>query len=257
MTMMAFKFPFLYPKRTFIMSHLAKAWNEIMDDEDAYLPAWTKNYIPVLGHADGSITLIRVGSLGPLSNVRMNKIGEQALPSVYDIASQNPFIRLSMEMKGGIPEWSARPLSPGDKAVKLSNGEVIEWTGTGFKKVIAQPSIWKSVSGLFPQSQLVDQLLHRYAQTDRGWLFSPEPISSPSGAVRYPKEFLDSILSFAVPTTTVQLEALKQQQRVEVARVVKEFEAEMRTAPPDRRASLIESLRAWSTQKKKGLESND
>lgn len=254
MTQLAFRFPFLYPKRTFIFSHLARAWNDIMDDDEAFMPSWTKNYVPVAFHQDGSVTMMRIGSLSPFSNVKLNAVGgEEVMPNVYDVLAQNPFLRVMMDMKGGTPDWSARPLSTSDKAVRLDNGEVIQWTGKGFQRVIAQPSMWKTVAGLFPQSQLIDQLLHGYAQTDRGWLFSPEPYKSPNGDVRYPKELVDRMLSLGIPSTTVAPEDLERGERIKVYRVVKEFQREMRTASPERRESLIESLRSYSQQSKRAI----
>ena len=258
MTSLAFRFPFLYPKRSFIYSHLARAWNDIMDDDDAFMPSWTKNYVPVMFHEDSSVTMVRAGSLSPFSNVKMNGLGgHNVMPNVYDVMAQNPFVRVFMDMKGGTPEWSARPLSPGNKAVRMDNGEVYEFTGKGFRRIIAQPGILKSVAGLFPQSQLIDQLLHGYAQTDRGWLFSPEPYLSPSGEVRFPKELIDRILSIGVPTTTVDPGQLNNSERVRVYRIVKEFQREARSASPERRESLLESLRSWSNSRKRAINRDE
>jgi len=254
MTSLAFRFPFLYPKRSFMTLHLARAWNDIMADENAFMPSWTRNYVPVAGMEDGSVVMIRAGSLGPMSNVRMNRMGDKPLPGIYDVASQNPVIRLMFEMKGGIPEWSAKPLSPDDHSVRLDNGEVVKWTGTGFQKVIAQPSVFKSIAYLFPQAQLIDQLMNQYAQTDRGWLFNPAPIKSPAGKIRYPKELQDTVMSFLVPTTTIKPAELERRERVAVALVAKEYQREIRSASPERRATLIESLKEWANSRKRAIE---
>ena len=254
MTSLAFRFPFLYPKRAFIYSHLARAWNDIMTDDNAFMPSWTKNYIPVGAMEDGSVMMMRVGSLGPMGNVRMGHFGEMGIPSIMDITQSNPLIRLAFEMKGGIPEWSARPLSPGNRSVRLDNGEVIEWTGTGFRKIIAQPNVLKSIAYLLPQAQLIDSLLRPYAQTDRGWLFDPQPITGPDGKPRFPKALVDRLMSFAVPTTRANPDILKQRSRVELARVVKEYQQEIRSASPERRQALIESLRSYAKSQRHAME---
>lgn len=254
MTALAFKFPFIYPKRSFMMLHLARAWNDIMQDENAFMPSWSKNYIPVAGMEDGSVVMIRAGSLGPMSNVRFNSLGEQGIPGVWDVAQQNPVIRLLFEMKGGIPEWSAKPLSPGDHSVRLDNGEVIKWTGTGFQKIIAQPNPIKSLLYLFPQAQLIDSVLHPYAQTDRGWLFNPEPLVDPAGKKLYPKALHDIVTSMIVPTTTVHTDELVRREQVSLALLVREYQREIRTASPDRRGTLLESLKEYISSRKRAIE---
>ena len=255
MTQLAFHFPFSYPKRSFMYIHLARAWNDIMADENSFMPSWTKNYMPVMGLEDGSVVMIRLGSLGPMSNVRLNRLGEAPIPGIWDVVTQNPVLRVAFEMKGGIPEWSAKPLSPGNKAVRLDNGEVMEWTGTGFRKIVAQPNVFKSIAYLFPQAQLIDSVIHPYAQTDRGWLFQPDPMQGPDGKPRYPKALRDVIVSTVLaPSTAVKPDEMKRRERSNVALVVREYGRELRTASPDRRASLLESLKEWSNSQKKAIE---
>lgn len=255
MTKLAFQFPFLYPKRTFIITHLAKAWNDVMHDENAFMPSWSKNYIPVGATEDGGVIMVRVGSFTPLANVRMTGFGGHEIPSIADLAGQHPFIRVAFEMKGGIPDWTKRPLSPGDRAVRLDNGEVVEFSGDGFKTVIAQPSVWKSLFGMFPQSQLIHSVLSKYAQTDRGWLFNPDPIQTPYGKPRYPKELSDIVLSYTLaPTTRVRPEELERRERVYAGLVAREFQREIKTASPERRNDLIQALRSWQTQRKQAVE---
>lgn len=254
MTKLAFQFPYLYPKRTFLFTHLARAWNDVMHDDNAFLPSWAKQYIPVAGTEDGGVLMVRLGSFTPLANVRMGNIGQTGLPGIADVMMQHPVLHMMYDLKGGIPEWSKRPMSPGESAVRLDNGDVIKWTGTGFQTEIAQPSIWKSLFGLFPQAQLIHTVLSPYAQTDRGWLFHPEPIKDPSGKPRYPKELSDILMSFVVPTTTVKEEELKRTEMVRVAQTVKEFRRELRTAPPERREDLVNALREWAKSRMQAVE---
>lgn len=255
MTKLAFQFPFLYPKRTFVITNLTRAWNDLMHDENAFMPSWSKNYIPIAGTEEGGVVMMRVGSFTPMANVRMTGFAGHEMPSIMDIATQHPFIRVMFEMKGGIPDWTKRPLSPGDRAVRLDNGEVVEFSGKGFKTVIAQPSVWKSIFGMFPQSQLIHSLMSQYAQTDRGWLFNPDPIRTPYGKARYPKELSDILLSYTLaPTTTVEPAALQRRERVYAGLVAREFQREIRTASPERRTDLIHALRSWQIQRKQAVE---
>lgn len=249
MTMLAFRFPFLYPQRAFIGSHLAQAWNDIMADENSYLPARLRDYVPVMAREDGSVIGISSGMINPLSSAKVGDFAELPLPSVFNPLKSNPVIALVLKMNGAIPEWSGKPLSPGEYATRLDNGTVVQWTGKGFKTVIAQPSVFKSLADLFPQSQLMDRLVHPFAQSDRGWLFNPDPILGPDGKPRYPKELVDLVLSNIIPTSTYNLDEVKTQERGRMNAVMKSYEKDLRFATPVRREQILEILRGWANEK--------
>jgi hypothetical protein len=249
MTMLAFRFPFLYPKRAFIGSHLAQAWNDLTSDENSYMPQRLRDYIPVAARQDGSVVAISSGFLNPLSSVRVGDFAELPLPTVFNPLRSNPVIALILKMNGSIPEWSAKPLSPGEYSTRLDNGTVVRWTGQGFQTVVAQPSIFKSLADLFPQSQLIDRLLHPYAQTDRGWLFHPDPILDPNGQPKYPKELLDTYLGAIIPTSTYDLQEVKAQEQQKMQAVIKSYIKDLRFATPVRRDQILEILRGWQEEK--------
>ena len=249
MTSLAFRLPYLYPKRVFIGTHLAQAWNDITSDENSYMPARLRDYVPVAARADGSVVAISSGYLNPLSSAKIGEFSELPLPSVFNPLKSNPVIALLLKMNGAIPEWSAKPLSPGEYATRLDNGTVVQWTGTGFKTVVAQPSVFKSLFDLFPQGQLIDRLMHPYAQTDRGWLFSPDPISGPDGKPRYPRELMDNLLGSVIPVQTYHKEEIQNQEKMKMVRVMQSYLKDLRFATPVRRDQIIEVLNAFRDEK--------
>lgn len=249
MTMLAWKFPFLYPKRAFIGAHLAQAWNDIMSDENSFLPARLKDYVPVMAREDGSVVAISSGYMNALSGAKVGDFAELPLPSVFNPLKANPIIALILKMNGAIPEWTAKPLSPGEYATRLDNGTVVQWTGKGFRTEVAQPSVFKSLFDLFPQAQLIDRLVHPFAQTDRGWLFNRDPIASPDGTPRYPKELIDLVLGNVIPTQTYDPTEVQSQERERMAVVYKSYVKDLKFATPVRREQILEVLRGWQNEK--------
>jgi hypothetical protein len=71
-----------------------------------------------------------------------------------------------------------KPVSPGDRAVRLDNGEVWEFKNKGVKRVVARPPFWRDVWKMFPQSFIIDSVFLNSVQTDRGWLLNPDPIQT-------------------------------------------------------------------------------
>lgn len=249
MTMLAFRAPFLYPKRVFIGSHLAQMWNEMMSDDDAYIHPSLRNYVPVAARPDGSVVAISASFLNPLAGVRMGQLGETPLPNAFNPLTSHPVISLVLKMNGAIPEWSGKPLSPGDYSTRLDNGAVVQWTGKGFKTVVAQPNVFKSLFDLFPQAQLINRLFHPYAQSDRGWLFSPDPILGPDKQPRYPKELMERIWSMVIPTAIYDPVQMKATELGKMQATMRSYMKDIRTASPVRREQILEILRAWRDEK--------
>jgi hypothetical protein len=249
MTSLAFRLPYIYPKRAFVGAHLAQAWFDITSDDNAYMPARLRNYVPVAALADGSVVAISAAYLNPMGGVRVGNVAELPVPSAYNPLTAHPVIQLAFRMAGAITEWSSKPLSPGAYATRLDNGTVIQWTGNGFKTTIAQPSVFKSIADLFPQAQLIDKLLHPYAQTDRGWLFNPEPILGPDGKPRYPKELVDILLSNVIPTQTYNRDEVRSVEQAKMAAVIKSYIKDLKYASPDRRQQILDVLNGWKEEK--------
>lgn len=249
MTMLAFRLPYLYPKRVFIGTHLAQAWWDLMGDDNEKMHPSLRNYVPVMALQDGSVVAISAGAINPMGGARMGSIGETPIPGFVNPLTAHPVIQLMLKMNGATPEWNAKPLSPGTYATRLDNGTVVQWTGKGFKTVVAQPSFIKGLFDLFPQAQLIDRLIRPYAQSDRGWLFNPDPISGPDGKPRYPKELADRLWSMVIPTTTYNPEEMRRGEAARMVAVMKSYQKDLKYATPVRRAQILEILSAWRDEK--------
>jgi hypothetical protein len=162
------------------------------------------------------------------------------------VVQQNPLLEFGYEMIGGTPRWSMKPLSPGENAVRADNGEVWKYTGTGFKKTLATPSVWRSLWGLFPQSQLIDELWLRSSQTDRGWIGHPDPIRDVEGNVRFPKELMTLLASAFIPVQKIDMKAEREKDYRKRVGIAMDFRDEIRRATPERRQEMIRVLEAWT-----------
>ena len=252
MIMLSFKFPFLFPKRTFLWNRFSEMVADQVEDEDG--PDWLKDYMPILGSGDGSIVFMRVGGVSPFAGVRAGEVGETILPStIFDPVEQNPFLKVAFEMKGGVSSWTKKPWYPGENAVRLDNGEVYEYKGDGkWRKTVAQPGLLRSLYYTFPQSQLVETLFTGYAQTDRGWVGHPDPIRNPDGSIAYPKELLLRLAeAFGSPRLMKgKPEEFKERERRKVYGIMRDMMREIRKERnPERREELMSILRDFGRMK--------
>lgn len=245
MTLLAARLPFLYPGRTFAWNRYSRMVMDITQDPDA--PEWMKNYMPVGVAQDGSIYMVALNSVSPWSGVRTAEVGSVALPSILDVTSQNPLIKVAFELKGGTPEWSKRPTSPGERMVRIDSGEVFELTQNGrVRKTIAQPSLWRSLWYLFPTSQLIETLLIPYTQTDKGWLFAPDPIRRPDGQPMFPADLMERVSKFlGVAISKRNMEEETRRERGRERRVMRAFSKSIRRAAPEERDAMRDVLRDW------------
>lgn len=249
MTALAFEAAIIYPKRMFMLNRIAKLTADIMHDPDA--PEWVQEYVPFGFDSDGNIMAIRLGSLNPFSGVRGTEFGDQPLPGMLD-PTRNPIIKLVYEAAGGTPQWSKRPLKPGEYAARMSDGSIYEYQKDGtFKRVLAQPSIVKSVAYMFPQIQALDELLTPYVTRDTGKLgILSDPILGPDGKPRFPKELWTRLLGVLppggmLPTTSYKEQEQKDMMRKQTGSIMKEFAKALRnpSLTQEQRQSLIDSLR--------------
>lgn len=243
MTLLAFRLPFLWPKRVFAWNRMAEMAADLTQDED--MPSWLADYMPLMGMEDGSLVMVRTGAWNPFGGV--TRTGEV-------IPRQNPLVKLVLELKSDKNEWTKRPLSPGEYATRLDNGEVFKYENGKLRRVIAQPSLWRSLWYLFPQSQIAEELLIPYRMTDRGWMFSPEPIRNPAGEIQYPRELWQALVGLVNRTTKVNLEEEKGKERRRVARVVRSYMDDLKFAPPQEREAILRVLRDYSEGRIRRLE---
>lgn len=249
MTLLAFRLPWIMPKRMFMWHHMSQILQDVMDDEE--MPPDLKAYTPTAVFQDGSILMVRLMSSFPFAGIRPLPVGETTVPRLADIAAQQPLIKLYLELKGGTPEWTKKPLSPGEYATRIDNGTAYKYENGAFRKTIPQPSFWRSLWYLFPQSQMIEEVLQPYVQTDRGWLGHPEPIRDPKGNIMYPKELWQGLLGLvgAPRMRTIHPEEEKKRARRQVMQVLRSFQDQLRSMDPKRRQEAIQVLQDWSNKK--------
>lgn len=244
MTLLAFRLPYLRPKTTFMWHHMDQMLVDLMNDDRN--PPWVRAYTPLAITEDGGIIGMRLMSANPFNSVRASEVGGLKVPRITNVFQQNPLVKFAYELHGGTPQWSGKPLSPGEGAVRIDNGEVWQYTGNGFRKTIATPSIMKSLWYLFPQAQLVDELWLRSAQTDRGWIGHPEPIRDRTGKVMFPKELMTILGSAFIPIQKIDLKAEQQKDLQRRMRIIRSVQEEARRAPPERRKEMLQILAEWA-----------
>lgn len=245
MTKLVVSLPYLYPKRMFLWNR----WSQIVADQfrDPEAPEWLKDYIPV-GHTDdGATVIVKVSQFIPWNGVRASEIGGMSVPGLLDFPQAHPLGKLYMELKGATPEYSKRPITPGENMVRMDTGEVYEFTKDGrVRKTIAQPSPLRALWRLWPTSQLIDTLALPYVTTDRGWIGFQEAIQDADGSPMYPVSLLQRLSKVAgVPFDSVDIDELRMREQGTEMRVVRETIQQLRRMPPARREQMSEGLRDW------------
>ena len=233
MTTLAFRFPFMFPKRTFFGLGLLRAIEDIVEDNEFH-STWMKDFTIVGADADGNPIAIRHGAWNPMNSVRVNQVGEAPIPSMWDVLAQHPAIRLVMNAYGKL---TPKPVSPGERMVRLDNGEVWEFKNKGIKRTVARPPFWRDVWKMFPQSFIIDSVFLNAVQTDRGWLLNPDPIQR-NGKPLYPLGWEERLASVIVPTTRVNTAALRARENAKYHAVQVSFGKKLKAAPPEEKANI-------------------
>ncbi len=239
MTMLAFRWPFMMPRRQFMYLNLWRAWQDIMDDNTPR-SSWARSLTPVMALENGDVIAIRDGSFSPMAGVRMTGVGGFEVPTVLDIFGQNPVVRLLMTARGQV---TPKPLTPGTKATRLDNGEVWEWTGKGWRRVVLQPSVIKQLWSLFPQAQVIDALTLNAVQEEAGFALRPIPIAGPDGTPLYPVGWQERLLSTVLPTTRINPEQLEQREQSKIRQIVMSYQDDLRRSTPARREQIMSIFR--------------
>lgn len=238
MTALAFRAPFLYPKRYFALNRLAELTNDMMQSEDA--PEWVKNYIPFGFDKDGNIIAVNFGGLNPFQGVRGEELGELPIPGLIN-PTRNPMFKLVYDLVGGVPTWQKKPITPGENAVRYGDGSVYEYQGDGsWKKIIAQPNIIRSITNMIPLFQAVRELSEPYVVDDRG-----KPILGPDGKPRFPKDLWTRLLGLGgIRATEYKPDEIKRQMELKATRVIKQLKNKIsKEKDPELREHALEILR--------------
>lgn len=244
MTLLAFRLPSLYPVRTFMWHNLAQLVNDAVTDEEQ--PEWVQKIVPVALTKDGGIIGFNLTSANPWQGAKTSEIGEGAMPGIFDIARQNPIVKLWMDVSDGIPSWSMKPITPGESATRLDDGRVIRMGEDGrLRTIIPQLGFLRAAWNLFPQSQLFDNLFLAQAQTDRGWVFSPDPIYSSKTGKPIEKAGIERFPLWPVRVQEANIKEEKVKEKAKIIGIMRSFMDDARRAPPEKRDAFIKIISDW------------
>jgi len=223
MATLAFRMPFMRPKTTFMWNRISKMYLDMWQDEE--LPSWIRHYMPMGTDKDGNIIFMRWTGLSPAESVRLGTWegnlrgpGDIPIPSILDPVSQNPFLKLVFDQRGG---WSRDTVQSGEYIVDFYRGEAYQYDNGRIVRAIPQSDFLRTAFNMFPQVQWADMAMNSHVQSKRGWLFHDDPILDADGEPAYPIEFWDGISSIMVARkirmTPEKLQ--EQKQRLEVRKL--------------------------------------
>ncbi len=246
MTQLAFRLPFMMPKRQMVYLNLWRTWNDMMDN-DGPNNSFFRSVVPVMALEDGSVLAIKVSNLNPFGSVRTQSISGLEVPSAFDLFGNHPVLRLAMGARG---QMTPKPLRPGELGTRLDNGEVWEYKGgMNFKRVLLQPSWAKSLWSLFPQGQLLDSLLPG-AQEEGGFLLNPKTIMK-DGKPLYPIGWPERLLTAIVPATRFDPQEMMRRDVRKLQQIRRSYMKELRNAGEDKRRAIMTILREMSSDIRK------
>lgn len=252
MLKLAYRMPFLFPARTFMWSRFAEMVNDAVNDEQ--MPKWVQRIVPVWAGENGEIIGIDLNAANPWAgSSKMGEFGGATIPGIADIARQNPIVKLYMDLTGAVPSWSKRPISPGERATRLDNGQAWVFGKDGvLRPTIPQLSPAKALWSAFPFSRIIDNLLLGQSQTDRGWALSPDPILNVKGEPMQEKSLLGERLpGMLFRMSKANPAEQKRNQQLKIVGIIRSYMDDLRRAPPEKRAELLEIIkelaRSWKT----------
>lgn len=241
MSALAFRLPFMYPKQTFMWNRFASTMNDLMSHEEHVNP-WMRGAVHV-GMTDDGAQVVVLPFWDPFKSAEPIKWGGLTLPGIAGGFLRHPLLKLVFDGNGGVDSFTMKPWSGDETMTRSSNGEVFKMDPkTGFfDRTITQPSIWKRLWNLFPESQMVDQFFLPYVQTDKGWVGHPDPIKDPSGAPMFPTPFYQRAWKALTPARFITEDQRMSDERKQ-AKLYKDYIKEIRHMPPDEQATAMKVL---------------
>jgi hypothetical protein len=156
-------------------------------------------------------------------------------------------IKIGMDLHGGIDQATMRPWKEPINGVRRDTGEVYTLNPDGTQtKIIAQPSLLRSLYHLFPYSQYIDAILLRAKQTREGWAASPDPIRNPDGEIAHPTTLLQNLRDMMTPFRTTNFEDADRMEMKNQVTNIKNFESEIRKErDPEKRDKMLMILQDY------------
>lgn len=241
MSALAFRLPFMYPKQTFMWNRFSETMNDLMSHEE-HTPPWLRGALHVGMTSDGAHVFVKP-FWDPFRSAEPIKWGGLTLPGIAGGFLRHPLLKVLFDGNGGTDSFTMKPWSMDETMTRSSNGEVYKLDPkTGyFERSIAQPSIWKRLWGLFPESQMIDQLFLPHVQTDKGWVGHPDPIKDAGGNPMFPTPFYQRATRALLPVM-YRTEDQKMMEERKQNRLYKDFVKEIRHMPPDEQTTAMQAL---------------
>lgn len=242
MTRLAFRLPFMFPARHLFYLGLWRMWQDVMEDQ-THRSTWARHYTPIMAVPDGNgFIAVRHGAWNPMNSFRWTDVANAGqIPSAWDILGQHPLIRVWFSGRGSM---QARPIQPGDRGARLDNGEVWELDGRGgIRRTLATPSWHRTLTGLFPQSQILSDLFHGAVQSDRGSFIIPDVKKGKFGKPLYPIGWPERMMGLVAPTTRIDPAQMRMREVKKWRSIRDQWREELRYASPQRREAIVENLR--------------
>lgn len=231
MSKLVFMLPFTYPGKTFMWNRWASMMSDLTSHEE-HMPEWLQGAVPIGHTADGATAYIRP-FWDPFKGEHPVTLGGVTMPGIVgDLPMRHPIFKVMHDIVGGTDSFTMKPWSTDENMTRLDNGEVYKMDAkTGqWVRAIAQPSLWRRLWGLFPQSQMIDKLFLPHVQTDRGWIGNNDPVQIGGEPIKVP--FLQRLAGAVLPVS-FQTEDQKNMEEGKQGRIYKDFIKEIKHLPTE------------------------
>ena len=240
MAKLVFQLPFAYPKQTFMWNRYAAVMNDLTS-HDEKVPEWLQGAVAV-GHTQDGATIYVRPFWNPFAGEKPVKIGGITTPGIVgNVLQRHPLLKVAHDLLGGVDTFTMKPWSTDETMTRMDTGEVYkmdpktgEWIRT-----MAQPSIWRRLWGLFPESQMVDALFLPHVQSDKGWVGSPDNLTIRGEPIKVP--FLQRLTHTLLPVS-FQTEEQKGMAEVKQNKIYKQYVKEIKHMDPEEQKTAMRVL---------------
>jgi hypothetical protein len=245
MNALVFKLPFIRPKTAFLWNQYAKFMIDAANDDR--LPDRFRNSIPIGGNDDGDIVFMKTDGFSPFRdvtgwNIPVTPEINLPIPKLLD-PTQNPFIKLMVETRGGYDTFTERPFTTPEDFVTV-NGTVWRFDPDRMelKPVIPQKPLLHSLFDQIPHMKVIQEALDSFAAT-RGLANNAFPHvatpEDPDGNYIYNRQWWwAASRAFGFPVKVQNPEQVEQQHNLMVQAMMDRFRSRMVHSDPDTQAKL-------------------
>lgn len=180
-----FRMPGLRPKTVRLWSMFSKYFMDANQDDN--LQGRYLGYIPIGGAQDGSIILMKIGSVMPFDSTGPAEMFGMKIPRFMDPAN-NPFIRVFVEARGGVDTFTEAPFVDKDEFI-TPTGQVMRYNFNKheLENVTPQKELVDSALSLLPHWRFLQEITNPNAHVpimpdgspryDRSWIWAPSRLA--------------------------------------------------------------------------------